>query len=83
MSELKPEVGDVWGHRETCCAVKINIMEEAYEDRKQPVFKVLRDDINSETVGWSIQYLPAGTIKKYYTYIGKSKANIKDLFEVE
>ena len=83
MSKEKPEVGDVWGHKATCDAVKIYIKENSYAERGQDVYKVLRDDINSSIVGWTFQYLPEKTIKKYYTYLGKSKANLNDLFKVK
>ena len=63
--------------------LKIYIKENSYAERGQDVYKVLRDDINSSIVGWTFQYLPEKTIKKYYTYLGKSKANLNDLFKVK
>lgn len=83
MSTEKPDVGDVWGHTNTCYATRIHIYEKAYKDRGQDVYNVLVDTINSKSVGWQLQYLPEKTIKKYYTYLGKSKANLNDLFEVK
>lgn len=80
--DITPEVGDVWEHY--LGGIKINIESVAWEDKKTTQFNCLRcDELNCKTTGYIYQILPRGTIKKYYTYLGKSKANINDLFKTE
>ena len=75
----KLEVGDVWDN----LGIKINLCEQTHKERGVRWWKVLRCDLEINSIGCKYQYLTEKTILKYYTYLGKAKANINDLFEVE
>ena len=79
MSKDKPEVGDVWTDNKlnflicvTGITEFIHFLWGSKEDVSQGYFHIgmyATDDVNK--------------FKEYYTYLGKSKASIEQLFEVE
>lgn len=71
MSAEKPEVGDVWEHK--------SINEKVYiVNRDSGTIDFMNND-QIPTVEWENEY----EFVLQYKYFGKSKASIKDLFEVE
>ena len=72
MSKEKPEVGDVWKLKTKIKVYKILILNE-YEDS----YDVL---VTEQNRIWKTELI---TIDSNFTYLGKSKVNIKELFEVE
>ena len=80
MSKEKPEVGDVWIHSSL---VQIFIVGRTYDDNDNEQLMCIRDGIpDAECFGFATQELYPSTIKKYYKYLGKSKANVEELFDV-
>lgn len=75
MSKDKPEVGDVWlgGYKHYVSAVA--------QTENLDWFYVLYLNGNKQIIG---NWLPIAIIKEHkWKYLGKSKANINDLFETE
>lgn len=81
MSKENPEIGDVWQYKN---GMKFYILKEITsnsmpfgEDIKYSAFEVIEEDgeLNSHD---ELQFIN-GTFK----YLGKSKANINDLFKTE
>lgn len=77
MSKDKPEVGDVWIDKETCFRMTFIMVSDYYceyiEHHTKLVesFDIYRIDANYN--GW----------KKGKKYLGKSKANINELFKTD
>lgn len=71
MSKDKPEVGDVWKYQEKLYHIS------AITERFVEVWCLSSDDIIRKH-NWVIR-----DFKTVFTYLGKSKANINDLFEVQ
>lgn len=74
MSKNKPEVGDVWIKDGRRCHIRDVRLYPIEQGGGGVVFYVFLG--RSDYVG--IDYF-----LKHFTYLGKSKANINDLFEVE
>lgn len=71
MSALEPEVGDVWEHK--------SINEKVYiVNRDSGTIDFMNND-PVPTLEWESEC----EFVLQYKYLGKSKASIKDLFEVE
>lgn len=73
MSELMPEVGDVWEVRGAGGTTRFIITFQDVEDDFVLLYR------NGEVK----LCIKAEMIKKYAKYLGKSKANINQLFEVD
>lgn len=76
MSEEKPEVGDVW-------QLKDNVYSRVVVNYYNNEFDVLLVAVRYGGVLYKIKKYHKKYFIKNYTYLGKSKANISDLFEVE
>lgn len=81
MSKDKPEVGDVWAFDN---GLKFRILKETLsnampyeEDVKYPAYEVLEESLEYNF----FDELPF--INGTFKYLGKSKANINDLFKTE
>lgn len=81
MSKDKPEAGDVWQYKN---GMKFYILRETTsnsmpfgEDIKYPAFEVIEED------GELNLHDELPFYNGIFTYLGKSKANIDDLFEVQ
>ena len=72
MSKEKPEVGDVWKHRSGEKYYIYNV----FEDKLVRGFAILKSGRMD-----AFCYLMDDFVR-CHTYLGKSKANINDLFEV-
>lgn len=75
MSELMPEVGDVWelhGH-----LMRMIRVGKEYNTEYTYALMKLRGEV------LAVESYTASYIKSVGTYIGKSKANINELFEVQ
>ena len=70
---ITPEVGDVWIVEETNVSFYIEGVEEDVIIALQSVGKMLLHEIMIDTE----------VLHKHCTYLGKSKANINDLFKTE
>lgn len=73
MSKVKPEVGDVWMYKHTNIQYHIYCI---FED------KLIRG-FNVDTGRMDAFCLPVEDFIKLYTYIGKAKGSISDLFEIK
>ena len=71
--QRKPQVGDVWIVEETNASFYIEGVEEDVIIALQAVDKMLLYEIMIDTE----------VLHKHCTYLGKSKANINDLFKTE
>lgn len=72
MSKEKPEVGDVWKKKKADRIIHIYFIEEWAVNA---VYKQKNDVIPTQIF--------IERLKEDYTYIGKAKGSISDLFEVE
>ena len=77
MSKDKPEVGDVWIDKETRFRITFVMVSDYYCEYIEHCTKLTESfdiyRIDAKYNGW----------KKGKNYLGKSKANINDLFEVQ
>ena len=75
MSELVPEVGDVWAlHGHLMRMIRVG---KEYNTEYTYALMKLRGEV------LAVESYTASYIKSVGTYIGKSKANINQLFEVD
>jgi hypothetical protein len=74
MSELVPEVGDVWELQ----GQLISIITVGKKYNKEYTFALMKLREEIVDVKYTVSY-----IKSVGTYLGKSKANINQLFEVD
>lgn len=77
MSELNPEVGDLWEYRNRINRIGRIERGEIINDNVVGVYELSQDG------GLERCWLYEKTLKSNGKYIGKSKASIKDLFETE
>ncbi len=73
MSAEKPEVCDVWKHNESGFVFRITYIENELYKWAEVIF----------TNGHVTKIYYGGLFTNRYTYLGKSKASIKDLFDIE
>lgn len=71
MSAEKPEVGDVWNFG------RYMYIAEIYDNSTSAICLV------KDNYGFALEKYDVKFLQKYGVYLGKSKASIKDLFEVE
>lgn len=75
------EVGDIYLHE--FGGIKLLVLEKSYKERGHTWWKCLREDINSENLGYLTQIITDTCLKKYHTYLGKAKFMPTDLFKTE
>lgn len=73
MSKEKPEVGDVWKHNEDGFVFRITYIENELYKWAEVVWEN----------GHISKIYYGGLFTNRYTYLGKSKASIKELFDVK
>ena len=78
MSKDKPEIGDIWIYDED--NKKYLIVEQ---DRKEDVFFGWVDGILGLSEDFKKTWFKKDRFPQVATYLGKSKANINELFEVK
>lgn len=73
MSKENPGVGDVWKHNEDGFVFRITYIENELYKRAEVIWEN----------GHISRIYYGGLFTNRYTYLGKSKSSIKELFEVE
>lgn len=80
MSKDTPEVGDVWERNKDKVRVYVNYLYGTDPDNNERIYGVYYD---SRIHTLEIMYVYERSLKSNYSYLGKSKANIEDLFKTE
>lgn len=76
MSKESPEVGDIWKHKE--CTIKVVILR--HENDYTEVLGFMK--VGDGGTYFISQYYDNDSFLRRFNYLGKTKANINDLFEV-
>lgn len=78
MSAEKPEVGDVWNLGRDMYITEIYDGSSIFQNTLTVAVCLIKDNY-----GFALKKYDAKFLQKYGTYLGKSKACIKDLFSVK
>nr|DAY64309.1 MAG TPA: hypothetical protein [Caudoviricetes sp.] len=80
MSKEKPEIGDVWVYENHLYHIsKIEDKEDGFGLKHKDACLCITKKGSGLSSGWYIWHI----LKKNGIYLGKSKANVNDLFEVK
>jgi hypothetical protein len=75
------EVGDIYIHEYG--GIKLLVLAKAYKEGRTVWWNCLREDLESQNLGYFVQTITETCLKKHHTYLGKAKFMPVDLFKTE